>query len=72
MYFLQHMFDGSLLLLFRNIAYYVGLGHVLSWPKLGLEPTFHDPGTFGDLVTIRKILVHLHIQRVSYNSVNII
>ena len=19
----------------------------LSWPKLGLEPKFHDPGTFG-------------------------
>ena len=21
--------------------------HVLSWLKLGLEPRFHDPGTFG-------------------------
>ena len=25
----------------------IGLRHVLRWPKLGLEPTFHDPGTFG-------------------------
>ena len=25
----------------------IGLSHVLSWPKLGLEPKFHDPGTFG-------------------------
>ena len=25
----------------------IGLCHVLSWPKLGLEPKFHDPGTFG-------------------------
>ena len=21
--------------------------HVLSWPKLGLEPTFHKTGTYG-------------------------
>ena len=25
----------------------IGLRHVLSWPKLGLEPKFHDPVTFG-------------------------
>ena len=25
----------------------IGLRHVLSWPKLGLEPNFHEPGTFG-------------------------
>ena len=25
----------------------MGLRHVLSWPKLGLEPKFHEPGTFG-------------------------
>ena len=25
----------------------IGLRHVLSWPKLGLEPKVHDPGTFG-------------------------
>ena len=24
-----------------------GLRHVLSWPKLGLGPKFHDPGSFG-------------------------
>ena len=24
----------------------IGLRHVLSWPKLSLEPKFHDPGTF--------------------------
>ena len=25
----------------------IGLPHVLSWPKLGLDSKFHDPGTFG-------------------------
>ena len=25
----------------------IGPRHVLSWPKLGLEPKFYDPGTFG-------------------------
>ena len=25
----------------------IGIRHVLSWPKVGLEPKFHDPGTFG-------------------------
>ena len=25
----------------------IGLRHVLSWPKLGLEPKCHEPGTFG-------------------------
>ena len=24
----------------------IGLRHVLSWPKLNLEPKFHDSGTF--------------------------
>ena len=24
----------------------IGLRHVLSWPKLSLEPKCHDPGTF--------------------------
>ena len=24
----------------------IGLSHVLSWPKLGLEPKLHDTGTF--------------------------
>ena len=24
----------------------IGLRHVLSWPKLSLEPKFHDSGTF--------------------------
>ena len=27
----------------------IGLRHVLSWPKLDLEPKFHDPGTTGGL-----------------------
>ena len=26
----------------------IGPSHVLSWPKLGLQAKFHDPGTFGD------------------------
>ena len=25
----------------------IGLRHVLSWPKIGIEPKFHDAGTFG-------------------------
>ena len=25
----------------------IGLCSDLSWPKLGLEPKFHEPGTFG-------------------------
>ena len=25
----------------------IGLSSDLSWPKLGLEPKFHEPGTFG-------------------------
>ena len=25
----------------------IGLRHVLSWPKLGPEPKFHDPVIFG-------------------------
>ena len=27
----------------------IGLRHVFSWPKLGLEPKFHDAGIFGGL-----------------------
>ena len=26
----------------------IGLRHVLSWPKVGLEPKIHDLGTSGD------------------------
>ena len=26
----------------------IGLRSDLSWPKLGLEPKFHDSGTFGE------------------------
>ena len=25
----------------------IGLRHLLNWPKLGLKPKFHDPGSFG-------------------------
>ena len=25
----------------------IGLRHVLSWPKIGLEPQCHEAGTFG-------------------------
>ena len=25
----------------------IGLRHVLSWPKLGIEPKCHETGTFG-------------------------
>ena len=29
------------------VAYLSFECHVLSWPKLGLEPKFHESGTFG-------------------------
>ena len=25
----------------------IGLRHVLSWPKIGVEPKFHEAGGFG-------------------------
>ena len=25
----------------------IGLRHVLSWPKIGIEPNIHDAGSFG-------------------------
>ena len=25
----------------------IGFRHILSWPKIGLQPTFHDAETFG-------------------------
>ena len=32
----------------------IGLRHVLSWPKLGLEPKFHDPGPLVALENANK------------------
>ena len=31
----------------------IGLRSDLKWPKLGLEPKFHDPGTFGGFGKIK-------------------
>ena len=31
----------------RRVKNFENRSTVLSWPKLGLEPKFHDPGTFG-------------------------
>ena len=31
----------------KNETFKSGLRHVLSWPKLSLEPKFHDTGSFG-------------------------
>ena len=33
----------------------IGLPHVLSWPKLGLEPEYRDPGTFGGFGKLAEI-----------------
>ena len=33
----------------------IGLRHVLSWPKLSLEPKFHDPGTFFTFFAIDRL-----------------
>ena len=32
----------------------IGPRHVLSWPKLSLEPKFHDPGTFFTFFALYK------------------
>ena len=37
----------------------IGLRHVLSWPKLGLEPKCHDPVTFGGYGKPRMIFNYL-------------
>ena len=46
----------------------IGLRHVLSWPKLGLEPKFHDPGTFGGFGKRG----HTHIQDSCFISIDMI
>ena len=45
----------------------IWLRHVLSWPKLGLEPKCHEAGTFGGLGKCAQSLSD--IQRI-YNTVN--
>ena len=35
----------------------IGLRHVLSWPKLSLQPKFHDPGTFFTFFAIDRLAV---------------
>ena len=39
----------------------IGLRHVLSWPKLGLEPKFHDPGSLGGFG--KREHTHTHTDR---------
>ena len=39
----------------------IGLRHVLSWPMLGLEPKFHDPGTFGGFVKRAQSLSYIQL-----------
>ena len=39
----------------------IGLRSDLSWPKLGLEPKFHEPGTFGGFG--KREQTHTHTDR---------
>ena len=38
----------------------IGLRSDLSWPKLGLEPKFHEPGTFGGFGKREQTHRHTH------------
>ena len=40
----------------------IGLRSDLSWPKVGLEPKFHDPGTFGGFGKREQTDRHTYIQ----------
>ena len=40
----------------------IGLRHVLSWPKVALEPKFHVPGTFGGFGKRGQTDRHTYIQ----------
>ena len=42
----KHIFKTRIMAL-ESIKIQIGLHHVLSWPKLGLEQKFHEAGTFG-------------------------
>ena len=46
----------------------IGLRHVLSWPKLGLEPKFHDPGTFSGFG--KRGQTHTHRQDSCFISID--
>ena len=39
----------------------IGLRSDLSWPKVGLEPKFHDPGTFGGFGKREHTYIHLYL-----------
>ena len=38
----------------------IGLNHISSWPKVGLEPKFYDRGTFGGFGTRTNIQTNIH------------
>ena len=48
----------------------IGLRHVLSWSKLGLEPKFHDPGTFGGFGKRGQTDRQTHIQDSCFISID--
>ena len=50
----------------------IGLRHVLSWPKLGMEPKFHEPGTFGGFGKREQTYKHTDIQDSCFISIDII
>ena len=49
----------------------MGLRHVLSWPKLGLEPKFYEAGTFGGFGKSAKT-VKIHVLYVRFHIFSVI
>ena len=49
----------------------IRLRHVLKWPKLGLEPKFHDPGTFGGFGKREQTDRHTDTQDSCFISIDI-
>ena len=48
----------------------IWLRHVLSWPKLGLEPKFHDPGSFGGFGKHEHTDRHTRFMFYKYRNIN--
>ena len=48
----------------------IGLRHVLSWPKVGLDPKFHDPGIFGGFGKRGQTDRHTHRQDSFFISID--
>ena len=49
----------------------IGLRSDLIWPKLGLEPKFHDPGTYGGFGKCEQTNRHTQRQDSCFISIDI-